>query len=147
VLVCDAAEALGSQYAGKPLGSFGDAACYSFSASKTLTTGQGGMVVTSSAQTAERLLELKDQGRRVRGTGGDDLHPVMGYNFKFTDLQAAVGLAQLDAFEARLAKADQRDAWYRAALDGLDGLVFPDMDGEAGEVRQWTDVLLERRNA
>ena len=101
VMVCDAAEALGSRYDGKPLGSYGDAACFSFSPNKTLTTGQGGMIVTKSASMADRLYELKDQGRRVRGSGGDDLHPVMGFNFKFTDLQAAVGLAQLEAFDAR----------------------------------------------
>ena len=144
VLVCDAAEALGSRYDGRPLGSYGDAACFSFSPNKRLTTGQGGMIVTKSAQLADRLHELKDQGRRVRGSGGDDLHPVMGFNFKFTDLQAAVGLAQLDAFDARLAHAGQRDAWYRAALAGIDGVVCPD-EGQAGEVRQWTDVLLDRR--
>ncbi len=144
IMVCDAAEALGSRCGGKPLGSYGDAACFSFSPNKTLTTGQGGMVVTKSAQMADRLYELKDQGRRMRGSGGDDLHPVLGFNFKFTDLQAAVGLAQLAAFEARLAHAGRRDAWYRAALAGLDGVVFPE-DGEAGEVRQWTDVLIERR--
>ena len=91
VMVCDAAEALGSRYGGRPLGSYGDAACFSFSPNKTLTTGQGGMIVTGSAEMADRLYELKDQGRRVRGSGGDDLHPVMGFNFKFTDLQAAVG--------------------------------------------------------
>jgi len=146
VMVCDAAEALGSRYAGKPLGSYGDAACFSFSPNKTLTTGQGGIIVTKSAQMADRLYELKDQGRRVRGSGGDDLHPVMGFNFKFTDLQAAVGLAQLDAFDARLAGAARRDAWYREALADVDGIVFPDMDSQAGEVRQWTDVLIDRRS-
>ena len=145
VMVCDAAEAFGSRYGGRPLGSYGDAACFSFSPNKTLTTGQGGMIVTGSAEVADRLYELKDQGRRVRGSGGDDLHPVMGFNFKFTDLQAAVGLAQLDAFDAKLAHARQRDAWYRAALSGIGGVVLPE-DGEAGEVRQWTDVLLEQRN-
>ena len=144
VMVCDAAEALGSSYNGQPLGSYGDATCFSFSPNKTLTTGQGGMIVTRSAQMADRLYELKDQGRRVRGSGGDDLHPVMGFNFKFTDLQAAVGLAQLDAFDARLAHAGQRDAWYRAALVRPRWGHFPDM-ARAGEVRQWTDVLLERR--
>ena len=146
VLVCDAAEAFGSAFAGRPLGGFGDAGCFSFSAAKTITTGQGGMVVTNHTAVYHRLLELKDQGRRQRGSGGDDLHPVMGFNFKFTDLQAAVGLAQLDAFEERLARARRRDSWYRAALDGLPGLKFPGPRSEDGEVRQWTDVLLEQRD-
>jgi perosamine synthetase len=147
VLVCDAAEALGSAYDGRPLGGFGDAGCFSFSANKTVTTGQGGMVVTNDTAIYHRLLELKDQGRPKRGTGGDDLHPATGFNFKFTDLQAAVGLAQLDAFDQRLKQARQRDAWYCEALDGLPGIVVPDFTSEPGEVRQWTDVLLDDRGA
>jgi perosamine synthetase len=145
-LVCDAAEALGSAFAGRPLGSFGDAACFSFSPNKTVTTGQGGMIVTNDASVHQRLLELKDQGRPQRGSGGDDLHPTMGFNFKFTDLQAAVGLAQLEALEERRAQAARRDAWYRAGLEGLSGLSFPDYDSEAGELRQWTDVLFSDRD-
>jgi perosamine synthetase len=145
-LVCDAAEAFGSAFDGKPLGSFGDAACFSFSPNKTITTGQGGVVVTRHEDVYHRLLELKDQGRRQRGTGGDDLHPVIGFNFKFTDLQAAVGLAQLGAFDARVAHARKRDRWYKDALDGLPGIVFPDISSEPGETRQWTDVLIERRD-
>ncbi len=144
-LVCDAAEALGSNFDGRPLGSFGDAACFSFSPNKTITTGQGGMIVTRHEPLYQRLLELKDQGRRRRGTGGDDLHPVMGFNFKFTDIQAAVGLAQLEAFDDRLAQARRRDKWYRDALDGLPDVIVPDMTGQSGEIRQWTDILIERR--
>jgi perosamine synthetase len=138
---------LGTAYDGRPLGGFGNAGCFSFSANKTVTTGQGGMVVTNDTAVYHRLLELKDQGRPKRGTGGDDLHPASGFNFKFTDLQAAVGLAQLDAFDRRLAQARQRDAWYCAALNGLPGVVLPDYASEPGEVRQWTDVLLTRREA
>lgn len=145
-LICDAAEAFGSKFNGRPLGSFGDAACFSFSPNKTITTGQGGMIVTRNEELYHRLLELKDQGRRQRGTGGDDLHPVMGFNFKFTDLQAAVGLAQLGAFDERLTHAHRRDRWYRDALDGLSGLTLPDNSREVDEVRQWADVLVDRRN-
>ena len=144
-LICDAAEAFGSAFDGRPLGSFGDAACFSFSPNKTVTTGQGGMIVTRHEDVYHRLLELKDQGRRQRGTGGDDLHPVMGFNFKFTDLQAAVGLAQLEALDARLAQAQRRDRWYKDALDGVPGLTLPGRAEENGEVRQWADVLIERR--
>lgn len=144
-LVCDTAEALGSRYDGRPLGSFGDAAALSFSANKTVTTGQGGMVLTRNAALAERIVQLKDQGRLKRGTGGDDLHPTQGFNFKFTDIQAAVGLAQLDALEERCAQAAQRDAWYRKYLSNCPGIRFPDYDSEPQEVRQWTDVLVEDR--
>lgn len=143
-LVTDSCEAMGSRFDGRALGSFGDAGCLSFSPNKTITCGQGGMVLTNSSKIHDRLLELKDQGRLVRGTGGDDLHPVMGYNFKFSDLHAAVGLAQLELFEPRVEKSRLRDKWYRQALDGLPGIEFP--ADEPGEVRQWTDVLLERRD-
>lgn len=143
-LVTDSCEATGSHFDGRALGSFGDAGCLSFSPNKTITCGQGGMVLTNSDKLNDRLIELKDQGRRQRGTGGDDLHPVMGYNFKFSDLHAAVGLAQLEAFDQRIKKSVQRDLWYRQALDGLPGVEFPETS--PGEVLQWTDVLLDRRD-
>ncbi len=144
VLICDAAEALGSCYAGRKLGSFGVAACFSFSANKTVTAGQGGMIVTNDRSLHDRLRELKDQGRRHGGSGGDDMHPVMGFNFKFTDLQAAVALAQLDEVEERLNAAERRDQVYAECLANQPGLTLPPFD-EPGEVRQWTDVLVNDR--
>jgi perosamine synthetase len=144
-LVCDSAEALASQYDGRPLGSYGDAGCFSFSANKTVSTGQGGCVVTNDAALAQRLRELKDQGRRRQGSGGDDLHPVMGFNFKFTNVQAAIGLAQIERMETRLAQATKRDAWYTELLGQVEGLEFPDYESQKGEVRQWTDVLVDDR--
>jgi perosamine synthetase len=144
VLICDAAEALGSRFADRMLGSFGDAGCFSFSANKTITAGQGGMIVTDSDALHDRLREFKDQGRRQGGTGGDDEHPVLGFNFKFTDLQAAVALTQFDDIEARLAAAIRRDHAYVERLANQPGLVLPPYS-EPGEVRQWTDVLIEKR--
>jgi perosamine synthetase len=140
-LVCDAAESLGSKYKGRSLGSFGDAACFSFSAAKTITSGQGGMVATNSECIYHRLRELKDQGRRYGGTGGDDLHPVIGYNFKYTNVQAAIGLAQLEHIRERIAHFAERDAWYREALLDCPGIEFPNRPNWDGEVLQWTDVL------
>jgi len=145
-LICDSAEALGSSYMGKKLGSFGDAGCFSFSAAKTVSTGQGGMIATNSTDLYHRLLELKDQGRRQRGTGGNDLHPVMGFNFKYTNLQAAVGLGQLERLEERLAHFRKRDKWYFERLDGWPGITLPPMNANDGEVRQWTDVLIDDRS-
>lgn len=144
LLICDAAEGLGSQYGGRMLGSFGLAGCFSFSANKTITAGQGGIITTDSDAMHDRLRELKDQGRRYGGTGGDDLHPVIGFNFKFTDLQAAVALPQLDEIEKRLAAARNRDRFYVQRLSNQPGLTLPAYD-EPGEVRQWTDVLIEDR--
>lgn len=145
-LVCDAAEGFGSSYRGKFLGAFGDAGAFSFSPNKTVTTGQGGVVVTNRDDIYHRLLELKDQGRREGGTGGNDLHPVIGFNFKLTNVQAAIGLAQLDRADQRLSHFRSRDAWYREALANVQGITFPP-SSEPGEYLQWTDVLCERRDA
>ena len=146
-LVCDAAEALGSCYRGRPLGSLGDAGCFSFSANKTVTSGQGGMVATNSEDLYCRLRELKDQGRRFTGTGGDDLHPVMGFNFKYTNVQAAIALAQLDRLDERLAHFHRRDQWYRELLAGCPMVALPPKPNWEGEVLQWTDILCEDRPA
>ena len=144
-LICDSTEGLGSKFHNRPLGSFGDTGCFSFSAAKTISSGQGGMISTDDDDLHDRLRELKDQGRRTVGTGGNDLHPVMGYNFKYTNLQAAVGLAQMDRLEGRLAHFRRRDGWYRELLAGCPGIELPPLD-DGEEVRQWTDVLARDRD-
>jgi perosamine synthetase len=144
-IVCDAAESLGSKFKGRSLGTFGEAACFSFSANKTITSGQGGMVATNSEQIYYRLRELKDQGRREGGTGGDDLHPVVGFNFKYTNVQAAIGLAQLERIGERIAQFAERDGWYREFLSDCPGITFPERPNWDGEVLQWTDVLCSDR--
>lgn len=143
ILVCDTAEGLGSTFAGRALGTFGDAGCFSFSPNKFVAMGQGGLVTTRDPAIADRLRELKDQGRAMQGTGGDDRHPRIGYNFKLTDLQAAVGLCQLEALDRRLTLARARDDWYRERLSDLPGVRFPATD-RAQEVCLWTDVLIDQ---
>lgn len=144
-LVEDAAEALLSRHDGRCLGTIGDAGCYSFSPNKLITTGQGGLVVTRDEGVYQRLRELKDQGRRVRGTGGDDHHGAVGYNFKLTNLQAAVGIAQLTRLEERIAVRWKAHRAYVDHLRGIQGIdVIPFRDEE---VPLWTDVLCEQRDA
>lgn len=145
-VVEDAAEALGSKFNGRFLGTWGKAGAFSFSPNKTITTGQGGMVATDDDKLAARLRELKDQGRPVRGTGGDDVHPALGFNFKFTNLQAAVGLGQMADLDRRLDRQRSISEIYREELHGCDAIRFFDCDLKDGEVPQWTDVLAERRN-
>ncbi|MCD0422662.1 DegT/DnrJ/EryC1/StrS family aminotransferase [Rubrivivax sp. JA1024] len=147
VLITDSAEALGSGYRQRPLGSIGDAGCFSFSPNKFITTGQGGMIATNSDAVRDRLIELKDQGRPRRGTGGDDLHPASGFNFKLTDLQGALGLAQLQRLDERIARARERDRWYRARLSQIEGVRFPDDASGEDEVRLWADILVSDRQA
>jgi len=93
LVIEDAAQAIGVYYNGQHAGSFGDVGCFSFFADKTITTGEVGYVVCRDAATYDRLLHLRNQGRRASGTF---MHPQIGYNFRITDLQAAIGLVQLD---------------------------------------------------
>lgn len=91
-LIEDAAQAIGVKHDGRHAGTFGDAGCFSFFADKTITTGEGGFVVTDSQEVYDNLLYLRNQGRRDRGIF---IHPKIGYNFRITDFHSALGLAQL----------------------------------------------------
>lgn len=146
VVVEDAAEALRSRHRGRCLGTFGRAGCFSFSPNKTITTGQGGLIVTDDEALTVRLRELKDQGRPVRGTGGNDIHGSLGFNFKLTNLQAAVGVAQLARLDARVERLASIYREYRRGLAGLDQVRVLPFDVDHGESPQWVDALAERRD-
>ncbi len=146
-VVEDAANALGSFFNGKALGTFGDVGCFSFTATKTITTGQGGMVVTRDPQLHRRLRELKDQGRAERGTGGADTHASVGYNFKLTNLQAALGLAQLEELPDRLAHLRQLWRLYQEQLSNTAGIGVVEFNIEGGECPQWIDAQVEDRDS
>jgi perosamine synthetase len=145
-VVEDAAEAFGSRQGGRSLGLFGAAGAFSFSPNKTITAGQGGAVATDDDAVAARLRELKDQGRPVKGTGGDDVHPALGFNFKFTNLQAAVGLAQLEALDERLRRQRRNYELYARELAGCAGIELPGFQLAEGEQPLWTDALADRRD-
>ncbi|MEK7083726.1 MAG: DegT/DnrJ/EryC1/StrS family aminotransferase [Patescibacteria group bacterium] len=145
-VVEDAAEALLSKHNGRFLGTFGEAGCFSFSPNKTITTGQGGMIVTNDESLHRTIRMLKDQGRPMRGSGGDDRHEIAGYNFKFTDLQAAVGLGQLEMIERRIARMRRNYEVYAQKLAGVSGIELYPADLVGGAVPQWTDAHLEKRD-
>jgi len=143
-VVEDAAEALMSKHKGKFLGTFGKTGCFSFSPNKTITTGQGGIIVTDDIELETKLRALKDQGRPVTGTGGDDIHDTIGYNFKFTNLQAGVGLGQLTYLEERIKRMKRNYQLYAEQLENINGLtIFPSAEDE---IPQWTDIKTEHRD-
>ena len=146
-VVEDAAEALLSSVGGRALGTIGTAGCLSFSPNKTITTGQGGMVLTNDAALGARLRALKDQGRPARGTGGNDLHPTLGFNFKLTNVQAAIGLAQSEALESRIARLKRVYRLYRDGLADVAQVQVMPFDVDHGESPQWVDAIVERRDA
>lgn len=115
-LVEDCAEAFGSLYKERHVGSFGDIATYSFYGNKTITTGEGGMVVTNDQTLYERAVSYKGQGlAKYR----EYWHDVIGYNFRMTNICAAIGLAQLEQADQTLVKKRQIAEWYRTGLAGL----------------------------
>ena len=114
-LLEDCAEAIGSVYEGKHVGTFGDVATFSFYGNKTITTGEGGMVVTNDETLHERLVHLKGQGlAKYR----EYWHDAIGYNYRMTNICAAIGLAQLEKIDEILSKKHQIANWYNEALKG-----------------------------
>jgi len=146
MVVEDAAEGFCSRGGDRYLGTLGHTGCFSFSPNKVITTGQGGVIVTDDEAIFHRLRELKDQGRPVRGTGGADTHNSIGFNFKLTNLQSAVGLGQLEKLDARLKRIRQTYRIYHDELAGVKGIHLLPFKIDKGEQPQWIDALAERRD-
>ena len=137
----DAAQALGSQWRGRYLGTLGNVGCYSFSPHKIISTGQGGCVVTNDDGIAEKLQRFRDFGRLK---GGRHDHDFFGINLKITDLQAVIGLEQLKRIGPRIER--KRDIYhlYRKLLNGTP-VQFPPTDLE--EVVPWyVDIITDERD-
>jgi len=140
-LIEDCAEAFGTLYKGRHVGIFGDIATYSFFGNKTITTGEGGMVVTNDETLYDRSLRFKGQGLAKHR---QYWHDVIGYNYRMTNICAAIGLAQLERADEILSKKRQIAHWYSEALSDLP-LTF---HREVGDVRHsyWMcSVLTENR--
>ncbi|HXG25184.1 MAG TPA: DegT/DnrJ/EryC1/StrS family aminotransferase [Chthonomonadales bacterium] len=118
----DAAEAVGSEYRGRRAGSFGDTGVFSFHGSKTLTTGEGGMLVTDRADLYERALFLRDHGRKPGDTSF--FNTEVAYKYRMSNLQAALGLAQIERIDELVARKRQIFAWYAERLSGVEGLAL-----------------------
>lgn len=114
-LIEDCAEALGSTYDGKHVGTFGDVSTFSFFGNKTITTGEGGMLVTNDETLNDRAIHFKGQGlAKYR----EYWHDVIGYNYRMTNICAAIGLAQLEQVSDFLSRKRQIVDWYVRYLDG-----------------------------
>jgi perosamine synthetase len=118
-LVEDAAQSLGSFKGGRHLGTFGDVGSFSFSAPKIITTGQGGALVSADEGIMERIRKLRDFGRERPGA---DHYLTMGWNCKFTDVQAVIGLEQMKKLPWRVQRKKQMCALYEKLLRKTPGL-------------------------
>lgn len=121
LVIEDAAQALGIRYRDKFCGTFGEVGTFSFFADKTITTGEGGFVVTNDEDIHRRLLYLRNQGRIERGTF---IHPEVGYNFRMTDIQMAIGLVQFHKFNTIADKKRAVYQLYREKLGCVDEITF-----------------------
>lgn len=115
-LVEDCAEAIGSEYKDRKIGTFGDIACFSFFGNKTMTTGEGGMVMSDDKTLMERATRIKDQGT---AKDREYWHDIIGYNFRMTNLHAAIGYAQLENVDKFIARKIEIGQMYRDQLKGL----------------------------
>ncbi|MEZ6131813.1 MAG: DegT/DnrJ/EryC1/StrS family aminotransferase [Planctomycetaceae bacterium] len=113
LVVEDCAEAIGTRIGAQHVGTFGDIASFSFYGNKTITTGEGGMVVTNNPTLRNRTSHLKGQGL---AEFREYWHDIIGYNYRMTNICAAIGCAQLERIDSTLAKKREIAGWYRARL-------------------------------
>jgi perosamine synthetase len=118
-IVEDAAEAHGAEYRGRRIGSFGTASCFSFYANKLITTGEGGMVLVDDDALAERARRFRNLGFQP---GRRFVHAELGFNFRLTNLQAALGLRQVDRIDEIVARKRAMGQAYTERLSRLEGL-------------------------
>ena len=126
-LIEDAAHAIGSYFNGKHLGNRSDVAAFSFSIPKIVTTGQGGMVITNNKKIYEKCLSVKDFGREFGSkikTQTAFNHNTVGYNFKFTEFQAAIGIAQMNKLKKRIMQKKKIYKKYSEKLSNITGIDF-----------------------
>jgi perosamine synthetase len=118
----DCAEAIGARYKGKLVGTMGDVGCFSFFSNKIITTGEGGMVITRNRKLQEKMMVLRDhgmeKGRRYR-------HDIVGFNYRMTNIQAAIGLAQLEQIDVILNRRSSIKTEYQKLLQDCEDIRLP----------------------
>ena len=142
-LIEDAAQALGSHYPdGAHMGTKGSVGSFSFSAPKVITTGQGGALITNDDEIANKIRRMKDFGR---AKGGTDVHESIGWNFKFTELQAVIGVEQMKKLQHRVDRKKEILALYQKKLKPVTEVEFFNQD--LTYTTPWfIDVLVEQRD-
>lgn len=137
----DAAEAHGAEYKGKKCGSFGAFGCFSFYANKIITTGEGGMVITNDPRLADKARRLKDL---AHSPGKRFLHTDLGFNYRMTNLQAALGVAQLKKINSHIGKKRRMAQAYGKGLKNISGLRLPIEKPWAKSVYWMYGILVEK---
>jgi perosamine synthetase len=134
-LLDDACQAIGAEYRGRPAGAQGASAVFAFYPNKQIATGEGGVVTTHSEEECRLLRSLRNQGRSYEG-GGWFEHPRLGFNYRWTDLQAAIGIAQLEKLDRILELRRTAAERYTELLRDVEGVEAP-LPDDADHVRSW----------
>jgi len=141
LLVEDACQSIGGTYKGKKLGTIGDAGTFSFDFVKTITCAEGGVVMTNDKSTYDGIDAYSDHGHDHKGVDrGADLHPFIGYNFRISELHAAVGLAQIKKLDQFLAIQRKNNAALKSILSAIPEISFrrvPDQAGDSCTFLSW----------
>lgn len=125
ILLEDACQAIGGTFEGKPLGSYGDLGCFSFDYVKTITCGEGGAVITNNQTYAKHADHYSDHGHdHIGNDRGAEDHPFLGYNFRISELNAAVGVAQLKRLDEFIAIQKKNYSIIKETLSELDSVTF-----------------------
>ncbi len=139
-VVEDAAEAHGARYKGRRVGSLGDAACFSFYGNKIITTGEGGMITTSNQEFADLARNMRDH---AFSTERHFWHRYLGFNYRMTNLQAAVGVAQTEKLDDYVEARRRNAALYNGLLDPLAGITTPPEIGDVENVFWMYGILVD----
>jgi perosamine synthetase len=138
-VVEDACEALGAEYGGQKIGAIGDAGVFAFYPNKQITTGEGGMIVTNDASLAELARALRNQGRANPDEWLE--HSLVGYNYRLSEMQCALGLEQLHRIEGILACRAEVAAMYDQRLRGNPDLIVPELQIPEGRISWFVYVV------
>jgi perosamine synthetase len=141
-LVEDAAEAHGAEYKGKKVGSFGNAGMFSFTPTKNITTGEGGMITTNDSKLAEKLRLLKNHGQIAQYN-----HVMLGYNYRMTEMQGAIGVEQLKKLDYIISKKQHNQEFVSKKLNKIKGLTPPYVASDRTHTYMLYTVKLDEENA
>ncbi len=140
LVIEDAAQGVGVRFNGKHVGTFGEIGVFSFYGNKTITTGEGGLILTNDDNLAKEVFMYKNHGRAVKGTF---VHEKLGYNFSFTDLQAAVGIAQLSKLKEIIERKRKIREKYAELLKDIPEIQFTFIDQRCEPVHWFTSILID----
>ncbi len=137
-IIWDAAQAHGTKYKGQDVGSFGDLVCYSFYPTKNMTTGEGGMITTNESDLDEKIRLLREHGQTDKY-----YHPSLGLNYRMTDVEAAIGLKQLEKLDEFVEKRRKNAEYLTEKLTEIEGILPPKVKPEVQHSYHQYTVLLD----